>query len=264
MINTKQIIAREEKIYSEKIDENCDGLLLLYFSDLYYGQLIDNDFLEKLVDKINAFNPDVVVFGGDLIADYSDKGITTNEKQILLSFLSNIQAKYGKYAILGDKDVDSDFAKSNIAQLLIDSNFNILDNASAKIYADRNSYINIVGINNALNGNPDIASAFNEVDSQHYTLAFSHCPDIFEQLRIPDYDYGIAGHSMSGQIYFPIINYLYRQQGAEKYFRGKNNLNGKILDISNGVGRNKINARLFADSEIVLYTFYSLKTDKEA
>ena len=39
-INTKQIAVRQEILRSQKIDEDTDGLLIAYFSDLYYGSLL--------------------------------------------------------------------------------------------------------------------------------------------------------------------------------------------------------------------------------
>ena len=51
-INTKQIKIREESIISDKIDEDLDGMLIAYFSDLNYGEFVDSQFLNKTIENI--------------------------------------------------------------------------------------------------------------------------------------------------------------------------------------------------------------------
>ena len=47
--------------------------------------------------------------------------------------------------------------------------------------------------------------------------------------------------------------------GCNKYFRGIYNFDKYSIDVYNGVGRTKLNARFNADSEIVKYTLKSSK-----
>ena len=255
-INTNQIQVRQEKLQSTKIDEDLDGFLIAYFSDLYYGSNLDKNYLDKVFSKINSFKPDLIIFGGDLI-DY-DKYISLNQedKDYLSNNLSNLNSKYGKYAILGEYDYKN---IDNIYSIYALSDFTILNNTNHVIGVDRNSYINIVGIDSLVDGNPDLTNSFSGVNYNAYTIVLSHCPDIFDEINIYDYDYLLSGHSRGGQIYFPIINLFTRPIGAEKYFSGKITRNGKTLDISNGIGTINTHARINADSEIVLYSLQSIK-----
>ena len=245
-VNTRQLSVREENIYSAKIDEDTDGLLVAYFSDLYFGEFLKEEDLRTVTDRINAFHPDLIVFGGDLAVENADRSF-------LLDCLTDLQATYGKYAVNGDMD---DERSQTILQ---EAGFVLLENDHNTIDVDRNSFINLVGIDNLLNGNPDPASAFAGVDTSRYTIVVSHCPDLFIELNGYDFDRFLAGHSLGGQVYLPIISLFDRPEGAKKYFKDKTVTNGKTLDISNGVGRTGKNARLFADSEIVLYTLHSSK-----
>ena len=245
-INTRQLTVREENIYSAKIDEDTDGLLVTYFTDLYYGEFLKEEELRIVVDRINAFHPDLILFGGDLASASADR-------EYLLSCLKDLKATYGKFAVSGDHDDE------RIQTILQEADFTLLNNAHNTIDIDRNSFINLVGISDTVQGNPDPVSAFAGVDTARYTIVFSHCPDVFAELNSYDFDYLFAGHSLGGQIYLPIIELFNRPDGAKKYYKGKTVSNGRTLDISNGVGRTEKNARLFADSEIVLYTLHSVK-----
>jgi len=251
-INPSQITIREETIESVKIDDDLDGLIIVYFSDLYYGNYLDDEYLTRLVDKINLFDPDVVLFGGDLIADtYVLDGINKNK---LIDTLSSINYHLSKFAVLGEQDLCSQNNIQEVTSILQDSNFVILNNDSKKVLIDSNSYINIVGVASMYKGEPNYETAFSKVDGA-YTIALTHCPDSFADLLDYNFDYCLAGHSLAGQVYMPIINLLSRDYGCQKYLRGKHQANNqnKVLDITSGIGFKDGHIRLFSDSEIVVY-----------
>ena len=113
------------------------------------------------------------------------------------------------------------------------------------------------GLENMINGQKDLAKAYADVNSDSFILTLSHCPDSIEEISSYPSDYFLAGHSLGGSIYIPIFNSFYRFKGAEKHFHGSDIINGTYLEITNGVGLGKSKARLFADSEIVLYKLSS-------
>ena len=239
IFNTKQIQTRQVILKSEKINEENSNILIAYFSDLHYGTYIDNDFLENVISKINDYKPDVIIFGGDLLDN-----INEDNKVYLTDALETLDAKYGKYAILGDQDKTNE---DDISKILKDADFKIIDDTNATININNESSINIVGIDN------NFDEAFHGINSNNYTLVVGHYPDFFEDIIDYDFDYMLAGHSHGGQIYIPLINYFFRKQGCQKYYHGKYQEDNKTLDITNGIGRTDNNARFLADAEIVLY-----------
>lgn len=243
-VNTRQIKVRQETIISDKIDQDLDGLLLVYFSDLLYGKYIDSAFLDRTVEMINLFNPDVIVFGGNLLEANIDQ-------EALTAALGRLKASYGKYAVLGDNDGQL------VEEILRSTGFDIISNDCRTINIDRNSCINIIGLDHIVNGTPDPVKAFSSVNTSQYSIAVCHCPDILDSIDAYQFDYLLSGHSLGGQIYFPIIDLFGRDEGCKKYYRGKITRHGKTLDITNGLGRTGRDARLFADAEIVMYTFRS-------
>ncbi len=248
-INTKQLRIREEILYSDKISEDSSGFLIAAFSDLYYGSYIGQDFLQNTVETINSFQPDLIVFAGDLI---DQSAFPEEEDRIfLIQQLSSLKARYGKFAVLGDQD---HIRKEEIENLLLVSGFTVLDNSSDLISINRSTYLNIVGIDSLNGGSPDVTSAFSGINANYFSFVLSHCPDIFDSVLGYSADCLFAGHSRGGQIYIPVISDIGKEYGCRKYFRGKYTKNNVTLDISNGVGRCSKNARLNADAEIVFYT----------
>lgn len=240
--NSHILNVREEIISSEKIDDNLNGLIIVYFSDLHYGNnLRDNDYI-TISDNINKFNPDIIVFGGDLISEkcYDANGLD--------DFLNGLHAKIAKYAILGDEDIN----REDVIDILNKSNFNVLRNDNTCIFYNY-SYINLVGIEPSVKGIPDIDTATSNINNNYYTVAITHCPDLAKKIKDDKVDYILAGHSLGGQVYIPLINYLYRPLGAEIYLRGKHQIGNALLDISSGLGTIDKDVRLFSNCEIVVY-----------
>ena len=262
-INTKQINVRKEILKSDKIDDDVDGLLIAYFSDLNYGNYIDNEFLDETIRKLNVFEPDLIIFGGDLFDNSVVQGLSQEKIDYLKESLSSLDAKYGKFAVYGDTDL---YNKDLVTDLLNQADFTILDNSHHLISTDRNSAINIVGTQPYVNGTVDLNAAFSGINSDNYTIIISHCPDIFDEAENYSFDYMLSGHSRGGQVNLPVISFFTRDEGCKKYFSGKNTKNGKTIDITNGLGRIHSNARFMADAEIVFYTLnkpYSIVSDTQ-
>ena len=248
-INTKQFKITEETLVSQKVDEDIDGFLITCFSDLYYGSFISDEYLQKVFETINSFQPDLILFEGDLI----DQSVELSEekKLFLIKELSSLNAKYGKYAVLGDQDL---LKSQEIQDILGSCGFVVLNNENRLISIDRNSYVNLVGIDSFSGGSPDLTAAFSSVNSNYFTFVISHCPDIFDSVLGYSTDFLSCGHSRGGQVYIPVISDFTREYGCKKYFRGKITRNGTTLQINNGVGRSSSDARFLADAQIILYT----------
>lgn len=240
-VNPYDFTVRKETIKSSKIDDNTNGLIIAYFSDIHYGTFINEKHLETIEEKINKFDPDIIIFGGDLF----DSALNGNDQSKLSDFLRSLEAKYGKYAILGDKD--NEYIEQ-VKSILTDTDFRILDNQNEKIYVN-GSYINLVG----LNTNADVTSAYDGVNPSNFTFAISHYPDNLDKVDFTKTDYMLAGHSLNGQVYIPLFNLFYRPKGAENYYHNKYTVNDTRLDITSGIGMIENSIRMFADAEIVIY-----------
>ena len=246
--NPNQLSVREEKIRSKKINEDLDGFLIAYFSDMNYGEFFDEQKLERLVKTVNDFDPDVIIFGGDLL-DEIETPMSQEERDKLEEGLDSLEARYGKFAVLGDEDMRS---REKVTNILEEAHFTVLNNETRVIGVSFTSRINIIGLENVKNGDPD-PGIIAGVDTSAYSFVISHCPDLFEEVKEYEVDYMCAGHSRNGQVYIPLINFFYRDVGCQKYYRGRSTKKNTTLDISNGIGQNGYNARLNSDPEIVLY-----------
>ncbi len=238
---------RYETLSNEKIPEQLNDINIVYFSDLHYGSNMHGTRLQKLIDTINNCAPDILLFGGDLI---SDESYTQEQIDEITSALSSIDARLGKFAVLGEYDHQQ---IDLVIQIMQNSNIEILSNKALKIRNTGSQSITLIGIDCTIGNYDNISDAFIDVGPNSYNIVISHTPDTVLELPDDRIDYFIAGHTHGGQINY-IFGTTYEVEQANLALSGKHNVNDNyILDISNGVGSIGSSARFLAYPEIVLY-----------
>ncbi len=245
-----------ETISDPLIPDSFENIKVLFFSDVHYNKFMDRERLNVIVTRINSLDPDIVLFGGDLFDHPSVEYPTTDIQNELISLLSSIQAPLGKYAVLGNHDLESPRTKQMTANVLNASGFELLVNQNIPIYNKGEAYIRLIGLDSQLLGNPDVELSYQGTSQDEFIITLSHTPDIIDSLPVST-DWVLAGHSHGGQIRLPIFNELYTVPYARNYVSGKHMVNEIRLDISNGVGTTRWDIRLFADPQIHLFTLSS-------
>ena len=252
---------KNEKIISEKVPESFDGIKLVYFSDIYYGEFMNEKRFSKMVDEINRSDADIVVFGGDLYSDKVDPNKSNQET--LLALLTKIEAPLGKFCVLGDNDIMNEERKQIISNLLFEANFEIITNQALTIHNKNKASINLIGLENYLNGNKDYSNALKNMNTSQFNILVSHCPDIIKskELNPTHLDLILTGHSLGGQIYVPFINMFQEIKGAIDYNRGTYYIENCELIVSNGLGTSENDIRLFTPPQIHVFHFQTVKED---
>lgn len=99
LIGRNRLQVNEVTIEVPGLSADLDGLTIVQISDLHTGSFGNsNAFIDKLVDKINSLNPDVIVFTGDIV------DCRSQELKPHMASLSRLRAPMGVYSILGNHD----------------------------------------------------------------------------------------------------------------------------------------------------------------
>ena len=256
-----RFITRHVTIDDEQIPEQLDNMNILFFSDLKYGIYMNEERLNKLVDTINASGADVVLFGGDIYGD--SVTVDDHSTSLITKAFSNIQAKYGKFAVYGDIDGASDVMKSTVNAIYDASDFEVIQNTSFQIHKNGSQFITVVGLDNGIDGTKDIDGAYSNVSKDSYVMTLCHTPDTVNEVPKDLTDYFLAGHSLGGQANF-IFTSFYEPACATQYLRGKHLIDNTFtLDITNGTGTVNQDVRLFTPAEVVVYTLKMTQKKEE-
>ena len=244
-IGTSGLITKEYKIETSKIDTSFDGLKVIHFSDLHYLRVINDAYLKKVVNEINLINPDIVFFTGDLID--KDFEITETEKDKLIDLLTNINSKYGKYAIIGNHDAIR--KEEELKDIYQNSGFTLMQNTYDIIYGNNDDKLFIGGLDTYSYDKADIDKVmeyFSTNDDINYKIILVHEPDYIDTI-LSKYDVSLvlSGHSHNGQINIPYIKKIFLPYGSTKYYENYYQVENADLYISSGLGESRINFRLF-------------------
>ncbi len=258
----RHIVIKEVEICHEDIPESFDGYRIAQFSDLHMGtyRLYAEDVPEKLRNRLNETNADLVVFTGDIV---------NNRAAELEGFdyrLKGIKAKDGIYAIMGNHDYSTYIywesarkRKDNILDLqnrMGKQGWKWLLNQHTIIRRGQDS-IALIGVEN--DGNPhfpalaDLPKATEGLNKPMFKILLSHDPRHWrrEVLDSTDIQLQLSGHTHGMQLELFGLSpakFIYPDWG------GWYNEDKRWLYVSTGVGGVVYPFRFGAWPEIVVIT----------
>ncbi len=235
---------KEYEIAGNKIPESFKDLKIIHFSDILYEKNYKTENLKRLVKTINNEEPDIVIFSGDLFK----KGNNYKEEDynLLKDYFKQIDANLYKFAVIGDNDQNY---LDKYKDVLYESNFILLDNENKLLFYKDNTPINIIGLTNLDNVN----DLLNTELEYNYSLAIIHEPDNIEKLSSLNINTVLSGHSLGGIINIPYYGGVIPKKGAQTYINDYYKVNNTEIFISNGLGYEKFNFRLFNTPSINVY-----------
>ncbi len=179
---------------SKKIDK-LDGFKILQVTDMHISGLFGKEWCEELVKKINAENPDIVVFTGDLSDGF------LKERFDDLAPLSQVKAPM--YACLGNHEYFYDFYgfQKRFAELGV----KFLSNEHTSITM-RGEKLVLAGLTDkvAARGGfelPNVEKSLNGADTSNVTVMLNHRPTLTKELSAKGVDLQLSGHTHGGQCF---------------------------------------------------------------
>jgi uncharacterized protein len=245
----------ELEINHPLIPKSFDGLRIIQFSDTHLGFQYNLSQFQKLVSKINEMSPDIILFTGDLM-DAPNKYTKVNH---LVSILDSLHAPLGKYCIFGNHD-HGGYGSEIYRNIMESTNFKVLLNQYVNIKLKDGSSFNLIGIDDAMLGNPDLPLALKNIPINHFNLLLSHAPDLAEAASQYPIHWQLSGHSHGGQVKLPILGALIMPPFAERYPEGLYSIEGKYsltLYVNRGIGTTRLPFRFMAKPELTIFTLKS-------
>jgi predicted MPP superfamily phosphohydrolase len=258
---------RHEKLFFPDLPKAFTGLRIVQISDLHLGSFGSNrEPLKEAVDLINAEQPDLVLFTGDLVNNFA--GETRGWENIL----GAIKAPLGKFSILGNHDYGNystwpspQRKQANFKSILAAHRrfgFQLLRNESVEITRGEQK-IALSGIENW--GNPpfpqygDLEKAWNESGEASFKILMSHDPDHWEAqvMGKRNYDLTLAGHTHGMQFGFTWRNFKWSPaQYKFKRWAGLYKEGEQFLYVNRGLGYLGMPARVGMPPEITVFDLF--------
>jgi len=248
--------AYEFKVHFEKLKlgnlpASFDGFKIVQISDMHLGSWTSAKPLQRAVDIINEVKPDVILFTGDLV------NYATNEVIGYEDILSQLKAKLGVYAVLGNHDYGnyvswpSEKSKRKNMTDLYDFfdriGWKLLNNENIIFHSDEGDMA-LIGVEN-WGANPrfpkygDLDKAIIGTENTDVKILMTHDPSHWEKVVIPgDYniDLSLSGHTHGFQfgietqdMKWSPAKYMYKHWAG--LYEDKNKT-GRYIYVNRGLG----------------------------
>jgi predicted MPP superfamily phosphohydrolase len=213
-----------------------DGLRLVQISDLHIGNTLEATRLERMVERTNALDPDVIALTGDLF-DFDPSCIDEGAQR-----LAALRARLGVYAVLGNHDsyAGAEEIASALARLAPD--IVLLRDRVARLPLKQPLYL--AGVEDPgrhwsareleMGGLEAVAA---ERPDDGPTILLVHRPQAFPQAARLGFPLVLAGHTHGGQLALPTPGGRYNLARLVTGFtRGLYRANGSTLYVNRGIG----------------------------
>ncbi len=249
----------------KKLPLSFNHFRIVQISDIHLGSWYKKEKkMAKVVKLINSLDPDLILFTGDLVNNFSEEADGWHR------ILQKTKARYGKYSILGNHDYGdywdwkSEDDKRKNMQLLYQAHekmdFRLLLNQAETIGINGHE-IGIIGVENW--GKPpfeqygNLQEAMVDLKPVPFKILLSHDPSHWqaEVHEKTDIDLTLSGHTHAMQFGFKVgkyqwspVKYIYR------LWSGLYGNNGQYLYVNRGLGSLGFPGRIGMRPEITLIT----------
>lgn len=226
-------------------------LNVVQISDLQVSEYYETNRLDKVIEKVNAQKPDILLFTGDLFDNYSKY---PEQMAPMIEKLKAFKANIGKYAVWGNHDYGGGAVRV-YEDVMSAGGFTVLRNQGETLTLSDGRQVFLGGLDDSLLGNPSVSDTLAYRQNYDYAITMTHEPDVADAFIGTDTQLVLAGHSHGGQVWIPI--YPIKNVLAEKYTRGLYQLDAITqLYVNTGIGTTSIHARFGVIPEVTQFTIY--------
>jgi len=238
-IDAQRIRVHHLEIVTQKVLPESGKLRIVQISDVHVGIILHKESLAPMLEHVRQANPDILVSTGDLL-----DGELDNIMQDAAQF-NAIQAKYGKFAVLGNHEYYAGLRRS--IEFTKAAGFDLLQDDVRQVAG-----ITIFGaddITGRRSGQSSKREFFEKALAEKrdgFVLLLKHQPYIDKEAN---FNLQLSGHTHGGQLYpFGLITKLFfpKIYGLHELARNK------LIYVSRGAGTWGPPVRVFAPPEITV------------
>lgn len=268
--HAKVIKVHPYEVTIEKSCANRNELKVVLLADLHLGYNYGKREISRMVTKVNAQNPDLVLIAGDIFDNEYD---AVQDPERIAEKLSEMKSTYGTYGVFGNHDVSErllgGFSVSLDADEVRDSRFDTFaEKANITILDDESVCIDdafyLVGRMDASKPGDGTKNRMTpeeilkDLDKSKPILVMEHQPKQLQELSDAGADMQLCGHTHDGQL-FPgnlLLGLIWENPCG---YLQKGNLHSIV---TSGVGVWGPAMRTGTDSEICPITIHFSDTEK--
>lgn len=231
------------------LPSELEGLRIIHISDMQGDQYTGAEEMARYINRVNAENPDLVIFTGDLIS------YGTDYIEVSAGELAKIDATFGTYAVVGDHDYWAGL--SNIESALESRGISLLRDENRFITMGTDSLL-LTGITQVYSKRAEpekIKELTSDSSGVLLKILASHQVSdlLLREAQINDYNLVLAGHTHGGQVRVPLLGMTFSASDFETEFvSGQYWRDDLLININNGLGFTLAPVRYNAPPEVTV------------
>jgi uncharacterized protein len=234
-----------------RLSHEFHGYKLVQFSDIHMGTGMTPERLARVIDTINAQEPDLIVNTGDFVSFLPVEPLVPE----LVTALQRLRAKDDSVAILGNHDHHTD--ATTVRRIIRESGMIEVSNAVHTIRRGE-AMLHIAGVDDYWYHQDQLDRVIDVLPDEGTAILLAHEPDFADiSAATGRFDLQLSGHSHGGQIVMPFFRTTVLPRYAQKYPAGRYQVGSMIQYTNRGVGTVVLPIRINCRPEITVFTLES-------
>ncbi|MEN8240917.1 MAG: metallophosphoesterase [Chloroflexota bacterium] len=228
-----------------------DGYTIAHLTDIHFDERISPKYFERIVAKVNSFNPDLIAITGDII----DTRTPLDFDPMISNVLDELQAKDLVCASPGNHDHWEGIKRFN--KILADSKVSVLANQLTTIWRGETP-LYICGADSLMVGKANLAEIIAQLPKDSSAILLAHEPDLaLQSAPTGKFALQLSGHTHGGLVNLPFFGPPVIPAYGTEYPEGLYDLEGMYLYTSRGVGTGFYQVRFNCRPEVPIITLKS-------
>jgi predicted MPP superfamily phosphohydrolase len=231
-----------------RLPRRFDGYRIAIVGDTHFSALRGRGYCERVVERINGVQADLIAFVGDLASNEADQIREATDP------LANLRARDGAFFVAGNAEhyVGADEWYDRVAELGMTG----LPNTRVELAG-----FDLAGVNDLIveqrsledESGPDLEAALADRDPDRPVILMAHQPNMIDRALGYGIDLQLSGHTHGGQMW--PVHYLSQLRSGQ--LSGLKKYDGTPVYVTNGAGTNGPPIRVGADADITVMTLRS-------
>jgi predicted MPP superfamily phosphohydrolase len=220
------------------LPEEFDGFRIAQLTDIHFGHHLPRVYLQKVIEKTLAEQPDLIVLTGDFV----HKGY--RHVREVTETLREFQSPHGVFAVLGNHD----FSVRNalgfrrhrglhraIQDGLEANNIRVLRNEAFTMNREL-AHLHLAGLDDLWSRECDPEKALGRLDPREPRIVLAHNPQSIHIMKELRCDLMLSGHTHGGQIDLPVLGRIFLGKKARRLAAGMYTLGNHRVYVNKGIG----------------------------
>lgn len=247
-VETRWLEVSSVGITLPRLAPEFDGYRVVQIGDIHLEDWTKPRRLNRMVDLVNAQNPDLIAITGDFLSYSADPGVPGR----LVEALRRLRGRDGVVAVMGNHDylTDVDLVRRSLREAGISELRN-----DVRTVRRGDAVLHVAGVDDIMEGKSRLDLVLRKLPEEGATVLLAHEPDFADvSAATGRFDLQLSGHSHGGQVRLPLYGPVFLPPFSQRYTSGLYKVGDMIQYTNRGLGFVDARLRLLSRPEITVLT----------